>query len=85
MCPSSILVYGADWCIDCRRAKRFFAQNNIPYQWINIDQDKDAEQVVLKTNRGMRRIPTIFFDDGSVLVEPSSAELAEKLGIQTPA
>lgn len=40
---------------------------------------------VEQTNKGMRSIPTIVFPDGSVLVEPSNAELAEKLGMQTRA
>ena len=81
MFDQPILVYGADWCFDCRRAKRFFNQNNIAYQWINIDQDKEGERIVLEVNRGMRSIPTIVFNDGSILVEPSNAELSSKLGI----
>lgn len=81
MSEQQILMYGADWCVDCRRARRFMSQYNIAYQWINIDHDKDGEQIVLKVNRGRRSIPTIFFEDGSVLVEPSNAELARKLGM----
>ena len=81
MSDQPILVYGADWCIDCRRAKRFLTQYNVFYQWVNIEQDKDGEQIVLKTNKGMRSIPTIIFGDGSILVEPSNSELARKLGI----
>lgn len=51
-----------------------------PYTFINIDRDKDAEKFVLTTNRGMRRVPTIVFEDGTILVEPSDKELAKKLG-----
>lgn len=81
MTEEQIVVYGADWCIDCRRAKRFLTQNQIPFEWINIDQDKAGEQLVLKINKGMRSIPTILFGDGSVLVEPSNTQLAKKLQI----
>jgi glutaredoxin-like protein len=77
----SILVYGADWCGDCRRARRFLNLHNIPYQWIDIDRDEQGEQFVLDTNRGQRSIPTLLFADGSTLVEPSNLALAEKLGI----
>jgi mycoredoxin len=83
MSDQAILVYGADWCIDCRRAKRFLTQYNVIYHWVNIEQDKEGEQIVLKLNRGMRSIPTIIFDDGSILVEPSTNDLARKLGIST--
>jgi mycoredoxin len=78
-----IIIYGTEWCGDCRRARRLLDQHNIPYQLINIDRDREAEQFVLKTNGGMRSVPTIVFPDHSILVEPSSYRLAEKLGIQT--
>jgi mycoredoxin len=77
-----IIVYGTEWCGDCRRSRRFFDQHNIPYLWINIDRDPEAEQFVLNTNGGMRSVPTIVFPDHSLLVEPSPYRLAEKLGIQ---
>jgi mycoredoxin len=77
MSEQSVIVYATDWCPDCRRAKRFLDQHNIPYRWINIDHDKEAEQVVIKTNRGMRSVPTLICDDGTVLVEPSDHQLAQ--------
>lgn len=79
MLNSKIIVYGADWCWDCRRARKFLDEKCVPYQWVNIDEDKKAEQIVLQINKGMRSIPTILFADGSVLVEPSNTKLAEKL------
>jgi thioredoxin reductase (NADPH) len=80
-----ITVYGAHWCPDCRQAKKFLSEQLVQYNWVDIEQDKEAEQYVLQVNDGKRIIPTIVFDDGSVLVEPSNAELAEKLDLQTEA
>ncbi len=74
-----IIVYGVTWCGDCHRAYRFFQKHQIPYKFINIDKDKVAEKYVLTVNRGMRSVPTILFPDGSILVEPSEAQLAEKM------
>lgn len=85
MAEDILVVYGADWCGDCRRTKRFLNENHIEYRWINIDQDKSGEQFVLAANRGMRSIPTLVFQDGSMLVEPSNRKLAEKLGLSQPA
>jgi mycoredoxin len=51
----------------------------VSYRFINIDQDKKGEQFVLSANRGMRSVPTILFPDGSVLVEPTNRQLADKL------
>jgi glutaredoxin-like protein len=76
-----IVIYGADWCFDCRRARRFFDQQQVIYKWVDIDEEKTGEQYVLMVNKGMRSIPTIVFPDGSILVEPSNNQLAQKLKI----
>lgn len=80
-----IKIYGTSWCGGSRRAKKMFDDNKIPYQWIDIDQDKEARSLVEKINNGYRSVPTILFPDGSILVEPSDAKLAEKLGVEPPA
>ena len=81
MSHAKIVIYGTDWCGDCYRARRIMETHNIPFQWIDIDQDQEAEQFVLSTNSSMRIVPTILFEDGSLLVEPSNRQLKEKLGI----
>ena len=77
-----IVIYATEWCWDCRRARKFFKQHNIAFQWVNIDHDEQAEKFVKQTNKGMRSVPTIVFPDGSILVEPSDKQLAQKLDIQ---
>jgi len=76
---NKIIIYGADWCPDCRRAKRILDEHQTPYRWVDIDRDRAGEQFVIQTNRGDRSIPTIVFSDGSILVEPSKSELSAKL------
>jgi thioredoxin reductase (NADPH) len=85
MIETKITVYGAHWCPDCKRAKKFLGEQFVPYQWVDIEKDPQGESFVLKINNGKRIIPTIVFEDGSFLVEPSNAELARKLGLQTEA
>jgi thioredoxin reductase (NADPH) len=80
-----ITMYGATWCGDCKRAKKFFGEQRVHYEWIDVEEHPDAAETVEKLNDGKRIIPTILFEDGSILVEPSNAELAEKLGLQTRA
>ncbi len=81
MTGPKIKIYGTTWCGDCRRVRWFLEQKVITYEFINIDQDKAAEQFVIRTNRGYRSVPTIVFEDGSILVEPSNAVLARKLNL----
>jgi thioredoxin reductase (NADPH) len=85
MNPSKIVVYGTHWCPDCRRSKQFLGEHQIPYEWIDIEENKQAEQEVLAKNQGKRIVPTIVFEDGDFLVEPSNAQLAAKLGLKTRA
>ena len=77
----NMTVYGAPWCPDCRRAKQFLGEQRVPYDWIDIDLDEEARDYVQRVNDGKQIIPTIVFEDGSILVEPTNSELALKLGI----
>jgi thioredoxin reductase (NADPH) len=82
MAQQQIQMYGAPWCPDCKRSKQFLAEQRVLYGWHDIDEDKEARAYVQQVNNGKQIIPTIIFPDGSVLVEPSNAELAGKLGIR---
>ncbi len=81
----TIIVYSTVWCPDCKRAKRFFGEQRVPYINIDIEKDSQAMAFVEQVNNGMRVVPTIIFPDKSILTEPSNAELASKLGLQTKA
>ncbi|MDO9086549.1 MAG: FAD-dependent oxidoreductase [Anaerolineaceae bacterium] len=81
----NITVYSTTWCSDCKRAKKFFGEQRIAYTNIDIEEKPEFIEIVEKINGGKRSVPTIVFPDGSVLVEPTNAELAEKLGLQTEA
>jgi mycoredoxin len=83
MADSKIIVYASNWCPDCRRARRFLDRHQVPYEWVNIDRDSQAEAYVKGVNRGNRSVPTIVFSDGDILVEPDEDELAHKLGLAT--
>lgn len=85
MADANITVYGAPWCPDCKRAKQFLGEQRVPYNWVDIDQDEAGRNYVQQSNNGRQIIPTIVFEDGSLLVEPTNAELASKLGISPKA
>ena len=80
MAQANIVIYGSDWCSDCQRAKQFMEQRSIQFDWIDVEANEEARKMVEKVNNGKRIIPTIIFQDGSILVEPSNAALARKLG-----
>jgi glutaredoxin len=54
-----ITMYGTRWCADCRRAKQFLKDRGVPFVEVNIDEEPDAEELVLQVNEGRRKVPTI--------------------------
>ena len=85
MANAKITVYGTEWCSDCHRAKLVLERHQAAYDWIDVDNDAESREYVLQVNGGRRIVPTIVFEDGSILVEPSDAELTHKLGTGTRA
>ena len=85
MSHTDLTVYGAVWCEDCKRAKKFLGEQRVHYNWVDIEQNAEGLRLVERVNKGKRIIPTIVFEDDSRLVEPSNADLAAKLGLQTRA
>jgi mycoredoxin len=77
----NIVMYGADWCGDCRRSKTFLEHRGVPFTYVDLEERPDQMDEVIRRNDGMRSIPVIVFDDGSHLTEPSNDALAAKLGL----
>ena len=71
--------YTTDWCGDCIRSKALLKKLNIVFNEINVDTNLEASEYIKSLQVNQRRIPTIVFDDGSFLVEPSDIDLENKL------
>ncbi len=82
---TNIKLYGTNWCSDCKRSKKFLGEQRVHYDFINIEEDKEGQAFVQQIQNGGLTIPTLVFGDGSILIEPSNAELATKLGLETRA
>lgn len=78
---TQIVLYGTRWCSSTWFARSLLDEQQIPYQWIDIDKDPQAAAYVEEINKGYRSVPTIVFPDGSILVEPSQLELERKLKV----
>ncbi len=81
-----LTVYSADWCHDCREAKRFLAKHNIPFTEINIEKTPGAAEEVLR-NVGKRAIPQFVINGKWVQpYKPGQGflydEMSELLGVE---
>ena len=63
--------------------KRFLSANQIPYQWSDIDVDTSMRALVESIDADPGHLPIVFYPDGSVLVQPTERELAEKANLDT--
>ncbi|MBE8520829.1 NrdH-redoxin [Amycolatopsis sp. H6(2020)] len=74
-----LTVYGASWCPDVKRSRALLDREGVEYSYVDVEADAEAERRVRELQDGTRRIPTIVWEDGSFLVEPSDAELSGRL------
>ncbi|UCH25956.1 MAG: FAD-dependent oxidoreductase [Trueperaceae bacterium] len=80
-----IRVAGTQWSAKCHFAKNFLARNQIPYQWLDIEKNAEAKELVDRIDPGEQRLPIVFFPDGTTLAEPDNDTLAKKAGLTTEA
>ena len=77
-----IVVYGAPWCPDCRRVKYFLKERGVNFEDVNIEESREAEELVLRVNHGRRRVPTLKVGDRYIACSPfNPLQLAKELQI----
>ena len=74
----NVVVYGADWCGDCRRSERLLKTLNVEYTKKDVEQSAEFTEEAREIS-GRTNIPVIVFADGKHLVEPSDADLHAEL------
>ena len=78
MSDNKVTMYGAEWCGDCRRSKKFLDSNNVSYTYVDVEHDEPGKDKAIAIC-GKQSIPVISFNDGTFLVEPSDIDLKKKL------
>ncbi|GAA1061003.1 FAD-dependent oxidoreductase [Agromyces bracchium] len=80
-----IRVAGTLWSPTTHAVKDFLARSQIPYQWLDIEKNEGARELVEAATSGARRLPVVFLPDGTTLFCPDLHELAERIGLRAPA
>jgi thioredoxin reductase (NADPH) len=78
-----IRVAGSRWSPPSHAVREFLSRNQVPYQWVDLDQDPAAREQVASLAGESPRLPVVMFPDGTFLVAPGNSELAGKAGLQT--
>ncbi len=73
-----IRMYGADWCGDCRRTRRQLNEVGVVFDYVDVAHDRVAAEEA-RAISGRSNIPVVVYPDGTHQVEPTNAEVEEKL------
>ncbi len=80
-----VRVIGHQWSGHSSDVRDFLGRNFVPHQWLNVETDEAAKQLLETTGAGASSLPVVVFQDGSFLSDPPAGEVARKLGLRTKA
>ena len=80
-----IRVVGTTWSPATHEVKDFLARNQVPYRFLDVERDQEAEAIVAAGSDDGKGIPVVIFADGTRLVHPDRRAIAQQVGLQTEA
>ena len=80
-----IQLFGTRWSPKAYELRMFLAQNHLPYQWVDVEQSSttDSTAALHKSDGTTEILPLMIFPDGTKFSEPTSADIAKKIGLRT--
>src|SRR5260370_3063832 len=80
-----VRVIGHRWSPQSSEIRDFLGRNFVPHQWLNVEADETANQLLTTMCARIASLPIVVFPDGSFLGNPPIVEVAGKLGLKTKA
>jgi thioredoxin reductase (NADPH) len=80
-----IRVIGQEWSKEAFEIKAFLAMNQIPYRSYTLEKDEEAGKLLDSAGLGIADLPVLLLQEGEPLTNPSTAELADRIGLQSHA
>jgi thioredoxin reductase (NADPH) len=78
---TGIKLIGSRFSPDSRRLRELLARNRMPYQWIDLEDDEDADALLGGLAIEPGETPVAVTGGGGVLRNPSNAELGRAIGL----
>jgi mycoredoxin len=72
-------MYSTSWCGYCHRLKSQLTREGIAYDVVDIERDESAASFVMSVNGGNQTVPTLQFEDGSSLTNPTIVQVKQHL------
>ncbi len=80
-----IRVLGHRWSPQTHQIKEFLGRNQVPYQWLDIEKDAETRSLLQSAHATEEQLPVVVFLDGTSMIQPSTSQVAEKMGFRTKA
>jgi thioredoxin reductase (NADPH) len=77
-----VVIIGYRFSPDCHDTRDFLVRHGAPFEWLEIERDEKAKQLLVASGLKSPRLPVVMFPDGAVLIQPTNREIAEKIGLQ---
>lgn len=75
----TLTMYTTSWCGFCMRLKSQLQREGIEYREVDIERDESAAEFVMSVNNGNQTVPTVVFEDGTALTNPSVSQVKAQL------
>ncbi len=75
-------VVGHRWSARSSDVREFLARNQVPYRWY-LSEEEEGKRLLTAAGADEFRLPVVITPDGDVLVEPTDAQLATRVGLNT--
>jgi thioredoxin reductase (NADPH) len=78
---TGIKLIGSRFSPDSRRLREFLARNRMPHQWIDLEEDQEADALLTGLAVKPDQTPVVIASGGEILRNPSNAELGKAIGL----
>src|SRR5205814_655788 len=78
-------LFGFQWSPKSHKLKEFLSGNLVPYIWMDVENDAEAEKYLMSANVSKSDLPLVVLKDGSFLSDPALPDVASRVGLQQKA
>jgi len=81
----AIRIIGFQWSPKSHQLKEFLSGNLVPYTWMDVENNEEAEKYLISANVQRSNLPLVVLKDGTFMSDPLLPDLAERVGLQQKA
>jgi thioredoxin reductase (NADPH) len=82
---AGLKIVGYQWSPKSHEIKDFLSGNLMPYNWMNVDTSEKGKELLKLNGIDLKDLPAVFFEDGTFLTTPTTAQVGEKSGMSIKA